>query len=185
MHESKEWEKTGIAYPMAGSIMEYVWYVHTVCMTNNTTREIRLYWLKSLNRFCYRSWMLGLVSFYHTVWQMCLYCMARLSITIRTVALSPSSVSFSRVSFVGGLPSEQNNFVRRASMPSWKFSTFDLYFDIDIRSEANIVGPNSLSPCDISNHHGRGRTSERELQKTLIALSLENINGGKKTRQSV
>lgn len=108
-----------------------------------------------------------------------------LSITIRTVALSPSSVSFSRVSFVGGLPSEQNNFVRRASMPSWKFSTFDLYFDIDIRSEANIVRPNSLSPCDISNHHGRGRTSERELQKTLIALSLENINGGKKTRQSV
>ena len=65
-------------------------------------------------------------------------------------------------------------------MPSWKFSTFDLYFDIDIRSEANIVRPNSLSPCDISNHHGRGRTSERELQKTLIALSLENINGVKK-----
>jgi hypothetical protein len=24
MQESKEWEKTGIAYPMAGSIMEYV-----------------------------------------------------------------------------------------------------------------------------------------------------------------
>lgn len=46
-------------------------------------------------------------------------------------------MSLSRVSFVGELPSEQNNFVRRAPMPSWKFPTFDLYFDIDIKSEAN------------------------------------------------
>ncbi len=126
MHESKEWEKTGIAYPMAGSIMEYVWYVHTVCMSNNTTREIRLYWLKSLDRFCFKSRMLGLVSFYHTVWQMCLYCMARLSITIRTVALSPSSVSFSRVSFVGGLPSEQNNFRQKSFYA--KLEVFHFWF---------------------------------------------------------
>lgn len=49
----------------------------------------------------------------------------------------------------------------RAPMPSWKFSTFDLYFDIDIKSETNRTWLPSPSPCVISNrHHGRGRTPE-------------------------
>jgi hypothetical protein len=146
---------------MAGSIMEYP---YTVWYTTHSL-HVKQYHKRNSSVLASVGFAIGVGCRDSCPW--CCYYTCSLADVFILYCWDPLAVSFSRVSFVGELPSEQNNFVRRAPMPSWKFSTFDLYFDIDIKSETNRTWLPSPSPCVISNrHHGRGRTPERELQNS-------------------
>lgn len=90
----------------------------------------------------------------------------------------PLAVSFSRVSFVGELPSEQNNFVSEGLLCQVGSFPLLIYTLISI-SRARRTGPDFRPQVLVLYRTAITDGGERLNFKTLIALSLENINGEK------